>query len=211
MKKLLITIVCILTCTLAGAQEIILESSTPQEIMDRYKVKSFEVAVGAGFGASSFHFPKSQINTEGRAGFSGSLMAQYNNSKLGMGLRTGISYEWIRSYYPDQADIFGSTLGYKQTSIDIPLSVVFFSGNQKARFYMGIGPSLSCQLSSSLDGYGYKTNEYLWGMDFFFGFRYKHFFWEEDFITRYSDTFTPSSNAPESRLNTVSFKLGWVF
>ena len=76
---------------------------------------------------------------------------------------------------------------------------------------MGIGPSLSCQLSSSLDGYGYKTNEYLWGMDFFFGFRYKHFFWEEDFITRYSDTFTPSSNAPESRLNTVSFKLGWVF
>ena len=160
---------------------------------------------------SSFHFPKSQINTEGRAGFSGSLMAQYNNSKLGMGLRTGISYEWIRSYYPDQADIFGSTLGYKQTSIDIPLSVVFFSGNQKARFYMGIGPSLSCQLSSSLDGYGYKTNEYLWGMDFFFGFRYKHFFWEEDFITRYSDTFTPSSNAPESRLNTVSFKLGWVF
>ncbi len=211
MKKILFAIVCIMTCTLAGAQEIYLESSTPDQILERYKVKSFEVAVSAGFSGSSFHFPKSQINTEGRSGFSGSLMAQYNNSKLGMGLRTGVTYDWIRSYYPDQADIFGSTLSYRQTSINIPLSLVFFSGNQTARFYVGMGPTLNYVFDSSLQGYGYKTNDYLWGMNFFFGFRYKHFFWEEDFNSRMTHNFTPSSNAPESRLSTFAFKLGWVF
>lgn len=211
MKKVLTTIVCIMTCALAGAQEIHLESTPPDEILERYKVKSFELAVSAGFSANSFHFPGSQINTEGKSGFSGSLMAQYNNSKLGMGLRTGVSYEWISSYYPDQTDIFGSTLNYKQNSIDIPLSIVFFTGNRKARFYFGTGPTLSCLLNSSLQGYGYKTNQYQWGMNFFLGFRFKHFFWEEDINKRFSETFTPSSNAPESNLSTITFRLGWAF
>lgn len=210
MKKTILSLVCIMAFAMAGAQD----QNVP-EIPGKRKpafgnIKPFEVAVSAGFNSSSISFPKASLYTNGLTGFAGGLTVQYNYKSF-FAFRTGAFFEMNRSHYPDQTNLFGSSLSYRQTDINVPLSLIFQCGNQDARFYLGFGPNARFSLDSELEALDYKTNKIQYGAHMLFGFKFSHFFMEETIGYQMNDLFHKDAAAPKSSLNTFSLRVGWMF
>ncbi len=207
MKKVILSLACIMAVTFAGAQ-------TPGSAM-KYSstfgnIKPFEMSVSAGYNGSSINFVKANLITTGQSGLTAGLTAQYNYKSF-FAFRTGALFEMNRCFYPDQTNLFNTSLTYRQTDIDVPLSLIFQFGNQHARIYMGLGADVRILLDSELETLDYKTNSLQYGMHGLFGFKFSHFYMEECVGYQLNDLFHKDSPAPKSILDTFSFRVGWMF
>ena len=205
MKKVILSLACIMAFSFAGAQNAPKLKSSPFG-----NIKPFEMSVSAGYNGSSIRFPKASLFTNGQTGLTAGLTAQYNYKSF-FAIRTGALFEMNKSAYPDQTNLFGTSLTYRQTDIDVPLSLIFQCGNQDSRVYLGLGADARFLLDSDLETLDYKTNKVQYGMHMLFGFKFSHFFMEECVGYQMNDLFHKDAAAPESALSTFSFKVGWMF
>ena len=210
MKKVILSLACIMAFTFAGAQEQNAPRPQTKRVSPFGNIKPFEMAVSAGFNGSSISFQKASLITIGQTGFTGGLTAQYNYKSF-FAIRSGALFEMNKCAYPDQTNLFGSSLTYRQTDLDVPLSLIFQCGNQDSRVYLGLGANARFLLNSELEVLDYKTNSVQYGMHILFGFKFSHFFMEECIGYQMNDLFHKDAAAPQSALNTFSFRFGWMF
>ena len=222
MKQIILSLAGILAFSFAGAQNsdtqaITLNTATghvviggPDGHIHAFNPKPFELSVSAGFSEAFITFPSAELTSYGKAGWSAGLTAQYNQGFLGY--RIGAFYETANSSFPDQTNVFGSTLTYRQSALDIPLSFIIQNGHSNFRIYCGLGGSIRYQVDSSLKPLNYKTNQIQWGLNFVWGMRFGHFFFEDYFFHQLNDLFDEDAGAPKSAtIGINAFKIGWVF
>ena len=173
------------------------------------KNKPFELGVSGGFTNSSILFPDAKLTASGSYGLSAGLTAQYNHGN--MGYRIGAFYETSKSRFPDQTNLFSSSLTYKQSAVEVPLTFIVQNEDPGIRVYFGVGANARYVLNSSLETLNYKATDIQWGMHFLFGMKMGHFFFEDYLFSNLNDLFDTAAGEPKSRLNLSTFKIGWVF
>lgn len=173
------------------------------------KNKPFEIAVSGGFDVSSIDFPKVALNVNGDFGWTAGLTAQYN--RKAMGYRIGAFYETSKARFPNESDLFGSTLSYKQSAIDVPLTFMLETNDPTFRLYFGIGANARFVLDSSLENLDYSTDDFQWGTHFLFGIKIGHFFLEDCWFSQANNLFDGPEAVPKANLSTTSCKIGWIF
>ena len=174
------------------------------------RCKPFELAVSGGFTNSGLSFPDANLSTARKFGWSAGLTAQYN-TKGNFAFRVGAFYETSNSYFPDQTNLFGSSLKYSHSAIEVPATLIIQNNDPTARFYMGVGPNARYVLSSSLENLNYKTTELQWGWHVMFGMKIGHLFFEDYIFSNISDQFDTPAGEPKAKLSLSTFKIGWVF
>lgn len=171
--------------------------------------KPFELGISAGWTGSAITFPDAQLTTSGKYGLSAGLTAQYNQGNFGY--RIGAFYETSRALFPDQNNLFTSSLTYRQQAVEVPLTIIIQNESPTIRVYAGLGANARYAFSSSLENLDYKTNDLQWGIHFMFGMKLGHFFLEDYFFGQMNELFDTNAGAPKSKMNLSTFKIGWIF
>jgi hypothetical protein len=174
------------------------------------RIKPFELAVSGGFTNTGIILPDAKLTTARRYGWSAGITAQYNAKKI-WGYRIAAFYETSNSFFPDQTNLFGSALKYKQSAIEVPATLIMQNNDPTVRVYMGIGPNVRYVFNSSLENLNYKTTDLQWGMHFMFGMKIGHVYFEDYLLSNFNDLFDTPAGEPKSRLSVSTFKIGWVF
>ncbi|MBP5647400.1 MAG: M28 family peptidase [Bacteroidaceae bacterium] len=173
------------------------------------KNQPFEFSVNGGFTGTSIVFPDAGLTANGKISWNAGMAVQFNHELRGY--RIGVSYEAARSRFPDQNDLYGSSLTYRQQAVEVPLTYIIQNNDPTARFYFGIGANARYVLGSSLEGLDYKTNNLQWGYHFLLGAKIGHLYFEDYFLNQWNDLFESDAGAPKARINITTFKIGWVF
>ena len=174
------------------------------------KNKPFELFAGVGFTGTSIGFPDANLTSNGEFGWNGGLSVQYNHKFRGY--RIGVTYEDSRCNFPNQSNLYGSSLLYRQQAVEVPATLIIQNNDPAARFYVGIGANARYVFNSSLEGnLNYKTTDLQWGYHFMFGMKLGHLFFEDYFLNQLNDLFDTNAAAPKARINITTFKIGWVF
>ena len=174
------------------------------------RLKPFEVAVSGGFTNSSISFPDAKLTSTGKFGWSAGLTAQYNAKRL-WGFRLGAFYETSNSFFPDQTNLFSSSLKYNQSAVEVPATLIMQNNDPTVRVYLGLGANARYVLNSSIQNLNYKTTDLQWGMHVLFGMKIGHVFFEDYLFSNFSDLFDTPAGEPKSRLSVSTFKIGWTF
>ena len=174
------------------------------------RVKPFELGVSAGYTASSINFPDANLTATGRYGWLAGLTAQYNTKDI-WALRLGAFYETARSFFPDQTNLFGSSLKYKQSAIEVPATLIMQNNDPTVRVYLGLGPTVSYVFNSSLESLNYKTTQLQWGINVLIGMKIGHLYIEDYMFGNFNDMFDTLAGEPKARLNLTTFRIGWTF
>lgn len=168
--------------------------------------KPFELGVSGGFSTSSMEFPNAGLTAKGRFGWTAGITAQYNSKWRGY--RLGAFYEKAVSTFPDQTDLFNSSLTYRQTSVRIPFTFLIQTRDPMARLYMGLGADANIILDSSLENAACGTRDMQWGTHFLFGAKLGHFFIEDSFFSPFTNLF---DGDPKAVLSVTTCRIGWIF
>ncbi|MBO4269013.1 MAG: M28 family peptidase [Bacteroidaceae bacterium] len=171
--------------------------------------KPFELGISGGWTTSSISFPDAAFSTNGKYGLSAGVTAQYNHGS--MGYRLGAFYETSRSMFPDQNNLFTSSLNYRQEAVEVPLTFIIQNESPAIRIYAGFGANARYILSSSLENLDCKTNDLQWGLHFMFGMKFGHFFLEDYFLGQMNELFDTNTGAPKAKISLSTCKIGWVF
>ena len=174
------------------------------------RVKPFELGVSAGYTASSINFPDANLTATGRYGWLAGLTAQYNTKSI-WALRLGAFYETARSFFPDQTNMFGSSLKYKQSAIEVPATLIMQNNDPTVRVYLGLGPTARYVFNSSLESLNYKTTQLQWGVNLLIGIKTGHLYIEDYLFSNFNDLFDTPAGEPKARLNMTTFRIGWTF
>jgi len=174
------------------------------------RVKPFELGVSAGFTASSINFPDANLTATGRYGWLAGLTAQYNTKNI-WAIRLGAFYETARSFFPDQTNLFGSSLKYKQSAIEVPATLIMQNNDPTVRVYLGLGPNVRYVFNSSLESLNYKTTQLQWGIHALIGMKIGHLYIEDYLFSNFNDLFDTPAGDPKARLNMTTFRIGWTF
>lgn len=173
------------------------------------KIKSFELAVSGGFTSSGISLPDASLSTTGEFGWSAGITAQYNHKFNGY--RIGAFYETAKCHFPNRNDLFGSSLIYRQTAIEVPLTFIFQNNDPSIRMYLGAGANARYTFTSSIDDLNLKSSNLQWGLHGLFGMKFGRFFFEDYFFSQMNDLFDVNDGAPKARLSISTFKIGWTF
>ena len=171
--------------------------------------KPFELGISGGFTNSSISFPDAKLTANGSYGWTAGLTTQYNHGT--MGFRLGAFYETAKSRFPDQNNLFSSSLTYKQSAVEVPVTFIIQNEDPAARIYLGLGANARYVLDSSLENLPYKPNELQWGLHGLFGLKLGHFFIEDYFFGNINNLFDTSAGDPKAKLNISTVRIGWVF
>ena len=209
MKKTIFSIALMMAYSFVAAQ-----TSNPDVSLDNKRdfrfFQPFELSVNLGTTSTSISYPNTHIATGNNIGWNAGLSLQFNKADLGF--RTGVSYELSRSFFINESDPLGSAFSYRQSSINVPLTMMYLINGPKAfGFYFGVGANMRYSLDSSLETLDYKTNNLQWYAHTVFGFRFAHFYIEDEFNGQLNGLFKSGPDIPKANLSTVSFKIGWVF
>ena len=171
--------------------------------------KPFELGVSGGLTSSAITFPDAKLTANGSYGWTAGLTAQYNHGT--MGFRVGAFYETAKSRFPDQNNLFSSSLTYRQSAVEVPVTYIIQNEDPAARVYFGLGANARYVFNSSLENLPYKTNELQWGLHCLLGLKLGHFFIEDYFFGNINNLFDTSAGDPKAKLNISTVKIGWVF
>ena len=213
MKKTIFSIALMMACSFVAAQTSNSEISQENKRDFRF-FQPFELSVNLGTTSTSISYPNTHIATGNNIGWNAGLSLQFNKADLGfsLGFRTGVSYELSRSFFINESDPLSSAFSYRQSSINVPLTMMYLINGPKAfGFYFGVGANMRYSLDSSLETLDYKTNNLQWYAHTVFGFRFAHFYIEDEFNGQLNGLFKSGPDIPKANLSTVSLKIGWVF
>ena len=172
--------------------------------------KPFELFVGAGFTGTSISFPDASLTANGKFGWNAGMSVQYNHKFRGY--RLGVSYQDSKCLFPNQKDLYGSSLMYRQKAVEVPATFIVQNIDPTVRIYFGIGANARYVFNSSLEGdLNYKTTDMQWGYHFMFGMKMGHLYIEDYFLNQLNDMFDTKAGDPKARIFVTTFKIGWVF
>lgn len=169
-----------------------------------------ETGLFAGYGNSHFNFPKAAFNGKGAFSWGGGLTAQLNFSRRNntFGLKADALYARTKALYPDEANLYGSSLTYKGSELRVPVQLVYQGGGVGA-FYVGFGGYYGHRFETSLPvDYTIQRDDY--GLAFEFGLKLGRIGLSSLWMSSLTPFFAPET-APSVRQGFVLTKLGWYF
>ena len=164
----------------------------------------FEAGLSVAWGNTRLKFPDAAF--KGKKGFSygAGLSAQLNfGSSRRWGLRTEPTFLKTTAFYPDETNLYSSSLKYKGSEILVPAQLVF--NRQDGAFYFGVGGYYNRRLNASLDvDHSIRKDGY--GVSAGLGLRSGGIGWELTWFWPVTPFFEQES-APSVRQGTSLFKL----
>lgn len=206
MKKTILFAAFMMACSLVAAQtsgNISLEN--PEFKYKPYKPVEF--SVNAGYNLTSMIYPDLHLTSASQPGLTFGFTAQKNFESIG--LRLGASYELNRSYFIDENDPMHSSLSFKQSSINIPVTLLYNTPSRNGScLYVGAGFNMRYSLGASMEKLNYNTNQLQWNTHIVIGLKFKHLYIEEEFGSQLNDLINSSL---KSKMGTAMLKIGFRF
>lgn len=172
--------------------------------------KPFEIGLWCGLAPTSVSFPDANFRTNARAGVTGGLSAQLNSGSFGF--RLGAEYGCLPCNFPDESNIYSGSLRFRQQAITAPLTLLLETESSPVRGYIGVGGYyrrlLESGFGSGLPAYTAKPDQ--WGWQWVVGYQVGFLSMEIESRWQIGRYFEGPSD-PRARLNTTSFKLGFIF
>jgi len=110
-----------------------------------------EIGMSLAIGSSQFTFPDAAFN--GKSGFSygGGLSAQLNfGHHSHFGIKAEGLFEQFKAFYPDEADIFSSSLEYNGSELRVPVQIICQTGDRSDSGFLGFGGYFGHRFKTSL-------------------------------------------------------------
>ena len=172
-------------------------------------VPILELGVSLAAGNTNLEFRKAAFN--GKPGFSygGGVSAQLNfGHQSHFGLKAEALYAQTKALYPDESNLYASSLKYKGSELLVPVHLVLQAG-ETGKFYVGYGGYYGHRFSASLPvGQTIRQND--WGMSAEVGVKVGFI----GFSSVWMSSMTPffeGSDAPSVRPYTGLFRLSVFF
>jgi len=144
---------------------------------DIFADSPFEWGFTAGVGVSSISFSKAAFRGRPHIDYLGGFSFQYNMVKF-LSVRGDAIYERSLSRYPDVSDIFSSGFIYRQSSVTIPVNLLFSTSSDEAvSSFCGFGGYYERMLTSRMetdDIFG-DVNHNQWGLSICIGLSFERF------------------------------------
>ena len=190
--------------TLSVASDEQFASSGKVAKKHRGSVPVFEVGMSLAMGNSRFRFPDAAFTGKSAFTYGAGLSAQlsFGRSRR-LGLRAEPTFLQTSAWYPDEADLYSSSLKYKGSEILVPVQLVF--QRQDGGFHVGVGGYYDRRLKASLAvAQDVRAEDY--GVSAGFGFRTVGIGVEVMWLWSAAPFFEQGA-APSARMGTSLFRL----
>lgn len=173
-----------------------------------------EVAPVIGFNSNNIYIPNSMFTCGSKIGFIGGISTRWNFTKK-LGLEVDGLYDYARMPYPDENDIFGSGVIYRQQSVLVPaqlkLRVLEISGLE---FHLGFGGYYGYRFKGTLpqgDQSVEIPNQHEYGIAWSIEQRMSNISFDFSFYYQFNDLFVPQPQSviPATKRRMFTFTLGW--
>jgi hypothetical protein len=109
-----------------------------------------EAGLAFVIGNSSLEFPKAAFDGKPRFSYGGGLSAQLNFGRHShFGLKADALYLQTKALYPDEANLYASSLKYKGSELRVPVRLILQEGEGE-RFFVGFGGYYGRRFKTSL-------------------------------------------------------------
>ena len=115
-----------------------LQASGKISVIHGSKKKAFEIGPTVALANSQITFPDAAFNGKSKYGFEAGIATQTRLSKH-FSLEVKALYQWLNARFPDESNLYASSLSFHQESIVIPASLMYKVGDMGMDFYLGIG------------------------------------------------------------------------
>ena len=196
-----------LTFEVASDEELAASGRVAGKHRDGFPI--FEAGLSLAVGNSHFNYPSAAF--DGKTGFSygGGLSAQLNfGHHSHFGIKADALYLQTSAPYPDDEDIYASSLKYKGSELIVPVQLVYH-GTGRGPGYLGFGGYYGYRLKTSLP-VDRNINKEDYGLAFEFGLKTggigMSLIWRSSL-----KPFFEEKSAPSVRQGTTLFKLSKSF
>lgn len=169
-----------------------------------------EVGLSVALGNSSLEFPKAAFN--GKRGFTygGGLSAQLNFGRHShFALKVDAIYLQTKALYPDDTNLYASTLKYKGSELRVPVQLILQGGEGAGTLFCGIGGYYGHRFSASLPvEYTVAANDY--GLSVEVGLKLGPIGFSAHWMSSFAPLFEGDAS-PLVRQDAALFRLGYTF
>lgn len=175
------------------------------------KSRVLEAGIIAGIGDANIAFPDAAVNGKADFAWSAGVMAKFNLARH-FGLAISALSESTNAKYPSTGSVYSPASVYNQKALTVPAMALLNLGSARESTYFGVGPYYSRPLSSTLAGSAvpWTVNPDQWGIQFGWGSDVAGVTMGLDFRWQCNDLFV-GEGAPNARLNTFNFHIGYLF
>lgn len=135
------------------------------------KRKAFAVGPSVSYVNSYIDFPKAAFNGKRGYGFDAGIATHTRLSKA-LTVEVKGLYERTKARYPDESDLYGSALSYRQESVLVPVNLMFTVAEQGLGAYLGFGGYYGYILNAEVqDRPSMAVDRNQWGVSWSAGLR----------------------------------------
>ena len=178
------------------------------------KIKPLEVGMVVTLDETSLNFSKSAFTGRLGYGVSTGPQAQVNFGCLAINAKA--LYEFNTCKFPDDGNLFGSSLKYRQQALTVPVMLVLQSKKSSSRFFsLGIGGYYSRVFQNNaseltVSGNSFEINPDQYGIQYGFSLYMTPFFFSID-ARRQLNGFFSGNSQPDAFLRSANLSIGFLF
>lgn len=174
------------------------------------KKKAFEIGPTVALVNSYIAFPDAAFNGKVRYGFDAGLSAQAHLSRS-VALEVRGLYEHINAKYPDETNLYGSSLPYHQEAVMAPVSLLFGGSEMGLYYFFGVGGYYGYILNAQVkDQSSPVVDKNQWGLGWSIGFQIGKIRFSGERRYQINPLFV-GEGAPKARLSTGAFSISYLF
>lgn len=172
-------------------------------------VPIFEVGLSLASGNARFKFPDASFDGKSAFAYGGGLSAQLNFGRHShFGIKAEALYEQAKALYPDETDLYASSLDYRGSELRVPVQLILQSGGRGSAFF-GIGGYYGHRFKASIPvSQTVRADDY--GMAMEFGLKAGSFGFSSIWMSSMVPFFE-AEGAPSVRETTGLFKITKYF
>lgn len=187
-----------------------LQSSGKIAVIHGGKKKAFEIGPTVALANNYIVFPDAAFNGKNRYGFDVGIATQTRLSRY-MSLEVKAFYERLNAKYPDENDLYASSLPYHQESVLVPVNLLFNVGQMGMDLYIGVGGYYNYLLNANVKGQSLLAiRDQQWGMGWSIGFQMGRIKFSGERRYQLSPLFV-GAGQPNAKLRTGTFNISYLF
>ena len=150
-----------------------LESSGRVALKHQESHRTLEAGVLLGYGNSYLTFPDGAFDGYRQLGWHGGAMLRLNVKSFA--LQVEGYYDLVRNRFPMEADPYGQSVAFRQSTITVPFSLQLQTRQPMFGVSVGVGGFYGRVLNTQVDSYTWEVNPNQWGFQFNLGIRLGRF------------------------------------
>ena len=174
------------------------------------KKKVFEIGPSIGLVNSYIAFPDAAFNGKTRYGFDAGIATQLHLGRS-VTLDARALYEQLNAKYPDESNLYGSSLPYHQESVVAPVSLLLGGSEMGLSYFIGFGGYYGYILDAQVkDQSSLVVDKNQWGIGWSLGFQIGKIKFSGERRYQLNPLFVGEGN-PKAKLCTGTFSISYLF